>query len=359
MAAALPGEPPGVTSFVPKAYNTTKEGVLLKKYLVFLLIAALVCGSAAWCAPKVEKVRLSEVVRSVFYAPLYVAINKGFFKEQGIDIDLSTAWGTDKSAAALVSGSVDVSLMGPEGALYVYNQGAANYLVAFAQLTKGDGSFLMGRKPMPDFDWKDLRGKTIIGARKGGMPEMVLEYVLKQNGINIQKDVNILQNIQFTATSGAFQSGVGDYIALFEPTVSVLEKEGIAHVVASFRVASGVVPYTVFHARKDMITKKAGMLQRFTNAVYKGEIWVQNHSAAQIVENIQSFFPDTDKDIVARAVKRYQAQDTWNQNPILTKAAFSRLQDIIESAGELQKRVPYERMVNTKFAVQAIKDVQE
>lgn len=336
-----------------------KGGVSLKKYLILLLVVALGCGSAAWGAPKLEKVRISETVRSVFYAPMYVAINRGFFKDQGIDIDLSTAWGTDKSAAALVSGSVDFSLMGPEGAIYVYNQGAADYLVAFAQLTKGDGSFLLARKPMPDFDWKDVRGKTIIGGRKGGVPEMVMEYVLKQNGINIQKDVNILQNIQFTATAGAFQSGVGDYIELFEPTVSVLEKEGIGYVVASFRVAGGVVPYTVFHARRDLLAKKAGLVQRFTNAVYRGQIWVQNHSVAQIVDNIYNFFPDTDKDIVTRAVRRYLGQDTWSQNPILTKAAFNRLQDIIENAGELQKRVPYEKMVNTSFAMRAIKSVQE
>ncbi len=330
------------------------------KKLVLLLILVVALGSFGWAAPpKLEKVRLSEVVRSVFYAPMYVAINKGFFKEQGLDIDLSTAWGTDKGAAALVSGSVDVSLMGPEGAIYVYNQGAGNYLVAFAQLTKGDGSFLVARKAMPDFEWKDVKGKTIIGARKGGVPEMVLESILKQNNLGFPKDVNVLQNIEFTATAGAFKSGVGDFIALFEPTASLLEKEGVGHVVASLRADSGVLPYTVFHARKDTLTKKAALLQRFTNAVYKGQIWVQNHSVAQIVDSIGGYFPDVDKDILTRSVKRYQTYDTWAQNPVMTKTSFNRLQDIIESAGELQKRVPYERLVTPQFALQAIKEVQD
>ncbi len=331
----------------------------MKKGFGIVLAGLLIFGSIAWGAPSTNRVRLSEVVRSVFYAPMYVSIQKGFFKEQGIEIELSTAWGADKGAAALVSGSVEVGFFGPEAAVYVYNQGAVNYLVAFAQLTKGDGSFFMARKPMPDFDWKDVRGKTIIGGRKGGVPQMVMEYVLRQNGLNLEKDLNMLQNIQFTATAGAFQSGVGDFIQLFEPTVSVLEREGVGYVVASFRTAGGVVPYTVFHARRDFLSKNPKLLQRFTNAVYKGQIWVQNHSTAQIVETIAGFFPDMDRDILTRSVRRYKDQDSWSQNPILTKAAFTRLQDIIQSAGELDKRVPYEKMVNTQFAMQAVKDIQE
>ena len=331
----------------------------MKKFFFVLLVGLLVCTTLAWSAPTLEKVKLSETVRSVFYAPQYVAISQGFFKDVGMEIDLSTAWGSDKGAAALVSGSVDFGLIGPEAAVYVYNQGASNYLVAFAQLTKGDGSFLVARKPMPDFEWKDVKGKVIIGARKGGVPEMVLEYVLKENGLTPQKDVTVLQNIQFTATAGAFQSGTGDFLALFEPTVSVMEKEGIGYAVASFRVAAGVIPYTGYHARKDRLAKKPKLVQRFTNAVYRGQIWVQNHTVEQIAEAIKSFFPDIQKDILIKSVKRYQMQDTWAQNPILTKAAFNRLQAIIQTAGELEKIVPYEKMVNTQFAIQAIKDLQD
>lgn len=331
----------------------------MKKFWVLLLIGLILLGSSVGAAPKLEKVRLSEVVRSVFYAPQYVAINKGFFNDEGLEIELSTAWGADKGAAALVSGSVDIGFFGPEAAVYVYNQGAANYLVAFAQLTKGDGSFFLARKPMPNFEWKDVKGKDIIGSRPGGVPQLLLEHVLRANGINPLHDVNILKNIQFTATAGAFQSGLGDFIQLFEPTVSVLEREGIGYVVASFRVDGGVLPYTVYHVRQDLIKKNPKLIQRFTNAIYRGQIWVQNHSVAQIVETIAGFFPDNDKELLTRAVKRYQAQDTWAQNPILTKAAFDRLQEIIKEGGELKKKVPYEKMVTTKFAMEAVAKVQE
>ncbi len=332
---------------------------MLKRIIITGLLLLLIAGNIVWGVNRsLEKIRLSETVRSVFYAPQYVAINKGFFKDEGIGIELSTAWGSDKGAAALISGSVEFSLIGPEAAVYVYNQGAGDYLVAFAQLTKGDGSFLMARNPMPDFTWLDVKGKTIIGGRKGGVPEMVLEFVLRENGMTPEKDVNILKNIQFTATAGAFKSGVGDFVALFEPTVSVIEKEGFGFVVASYRVAAGVIPYTAYHARKNYLNKNPKMIQRFTNAVYRGQIWVQNHTAEQIADTVGNFFPDIERDILIRSIRRYQAQDTWAQNPILTKSAFNRLQEIIYSAGELSKKVPYEAMVNTKFAVQAIKDVQ-
>lgn len=331
----------------------------MRRLLFFLMFGLIVSGNMAWTAPKLEKVRLSEVVRSVFYAPQYVAISKGFFKDEGLDIELSTAWGADKGAAALVSGSVDIGFFGPEAAVYIYNQGAANYLIAFAQLTKGDGSFLLARHPMPNFEWKDVKGKTIIGGRKGGVPEMLLEHVLRENGIRPHLDVEILQNIQFTATAGAFKSGIGDFLQLFEPTVSVLEREGIGHVVASFRTAGGVLPYTVYHVRKDTLQKNPKMIQSFTNAIYRGQIWVQNQSVERIVTAIKDFFPDNDLDLLTRAVKRYKEQDTWAQNPVMTKAAFNRLQEIIYNAGELKKKVPYEKMVNTKFAMEAVKNIPE
>lgn len=332
----------------------------MKKTIIFFGLLFMILGSVS-CkqSPSVQKVKLSEVVRSVFYAPQYVAISQGFFKESGIEIELSTAWGADKGAAALVSGSVDIGFFGPEAAVYVYNRGARNHLVAFAQLTKGDGSFLMARKPMPDFQWSDVKGKAVIGGRKGGVPQMVMEYVLRKQGIDPHNDLNMIQNIQFTATAGAFKSGTGDFIQLFEPTVSVLEKEGVGYVVASFRVAGGVVPYTVYHARADFLKKHPDLIERFTQAIYKGQIWVQNHSAEEIAEAIQSFFPDIEMDILIRAMRRYQSQDTWAQNPIMTKAAFNHLQEIIYDAGELQKKVPYDKMVNTRFAVKAIQEVQQ
>lgn len=330
--------------------------MLLSGLLLVMILSGVSCQRGQGT---LERIRLSEVVRSVFYAPQYAAISQGFFEEYGIQIELSTAWGADKGAAALVSGSVDVGFFGPEAAVYVYNQGAKNYLIAFAQLTKGDGSFFIARRPIPDFEWEDVKNKAIVGGRKGGVPQMVMEYVLRKNGIDPARDVEMIQNIQFAATAGAFKSGTGDFIQLFEPTVSVLEKEGVGYEVASFRVAGGVVPYTVYHARADYLKHKPALLQRFTNAIYKGQIWVQNHSAEEIATAVRDFFPDIEPDILIRAMKRYQAQDTWSQNPILTKAAFNHLQQIIQEAGELSRIVPYEKLVDTNFAMNAIKEVQE
>lgn len=330
--------------------------IVLSGLLVIMLWSGVSCQRDR---EGLDRIRLSEVVRSVFYAPQYVAINQGFFEEYGIEIDLSTAWGADKGAAALISGSVEVGFFGPEAAVYVYNQGAKNYLIAFAQLTKGDGSFLVGRHPMPKFKWDDVRNKAIIGGRKGGVPQMVMEYVLRKNGIDPMQDLEMIQNIQFTATAGAFKSGTGDFIQLFEPTVSMFEKEGVGYEVASFRLAGGVVPYTVYHARADYLKHHSEILQRFTNAIYKGQIWVQNHSAQEIAAVIQDFFPDIETEILIRAMKRYQTQDTWSQNPILTKAAFNHLQAIIDEAGELGRIVPYEKLVDTNLAINAVKEVHE
>ncbi|HOJ77925.1 MAG TPA: ABC transporter substrate-binding protein [Bacillota bacterium] len=333
----------------------------MRRVLIGVLLSLVILTGVS-CSKEtsgVTSIKLSEVVRSVFYAPQYVAISQGFFEEEGLKIELSTAWGADKGAAALVSGSVDIGFFGPEAAVYVYNQGAEDYLVAFAQLTKGDGSFFMARQPMPDFKWEAVKNKVIIGSRPGGVPQMLLEHVLRKNNIKPGVDVNIIQNIQFTATAGAFKSGTGDFIQLFEPTVSALEKEGVGYVVASFRVEGGVIPYTAYHARKNYLKKNPEIIQRFTNAIYRGQIWVQNHSSEEIAEAIEEFFPDIEADILLMAIRRYKAQDTWSQNPIMTNTAFNHLQTIIQEAGELSKLVPYEKMVETKFAIQAIKDVSE
>ena len=323
--------------------------------VVFLSIHLFGLGSTA---EKVTTVRLSEVVRSVFYAPQYVAINKGFFAEEGLKINLSTAWGADKGAAALFSGSVDIGFFGPEAAIYVYDRGARRRLVAFAQLTKRDGSFFLAREPMPDFKWADVKGKVIVGGRPGGVPEMVMEYVLKANGVEPFTDVEIIRNLQFTATAGAFQSGIGDFIQLFEPTVSALERAGYGYVVASFGTAGGEVAYTAYHVRKDFLEKNGDLVQRFTNAIYKGQLWVQAHSVREIAEEIKGFFPDMDLDLILRAVQRYKDVDSWARTPVMTEEALNRLEDIMISAGELSRRVPYEELVDNRFALQAIREVK-
>ncbi len=323
----------------------------MKRLFVLLMILSLVFVIQA------EKIRLSEVVRSVFYAPQYVAIEKGFFAEEGLEIELSTAWGADKGAAATISGQVDIGFFGPEAGIYIYNEGATNHLVAFAQLTAMDGSFLVARDTKQEFKWTALKGKTVIGGRVGGVPEMTLEYVLKKYGYNLKKDVNVITNLAFTATAGAFQSGTGDYIALFEPTASLLEKEGMGKVVASLGVEGGPLPYTVYHVRLDYLKKNPTLIQHFTNAILKGQLWVATHSASDIAAVIIKYFPEIDIELLVQVVERYKSQNTWNPSLLMSKDSFDRLQTIMELAGELNKRAPYEKLVNNSFALKALETI--
>lgn len=327
--------------------------------LVLLFMAFLLTGCTRdkITDKKISKVRLSEVVHSVFYAPMYVALSKGFFTEEGLAIELSTGQGADKVMTALVSNSADIGLAGPEASIYVFNQGRDDYAMNFAQLTKRDGSFLVGRLPEPNFKWENIKGKTIIGGRPGGVPEMVLEYILKSHGLTPGKDVNVITNLQFTATAGAFKGGIGDYVALFEPTASMLEKEKAGFVIASIGKASGEVPYTVFMARKNYIADNPIVVQCFTNAIYKAQIWVNNQSSKEIAKAILPFFPATDIDILTRVVERYKTEDAWDINPILEDEALVHLEEIIQSAGELNNKINPNLLITRTFAQKAIENL--
>ena len=238
-------------------------------------------------------VRLSEVVRSIFYAPQYVALAQGFFEDEGLKIDLSTAWGADKGAAALISGACDIGFFGPEAAIYIFNQGAPDYLIGFAQLTQMDGSFFLARTGMPEpFSWEHVRGKTIVGARLGGVPEMVLEWVLKKHGIEPFKDVKIITSLAFAAAPGAFAAGIGDYIAQFEPAMTELEMAGQGKIVASMGVEGGEIMYTVYHVRRSQLVRDRDMLIRFTRALATGMKWVEDHTPAETGGD-PALFPDT------------------------------------------------------------------
>lgn len=323
----------------------------MKRLLIVLVLLSLTLAVQA------VKIRLSEVVRSVFYAPQYVAIEKGFFAEEGLEIELSTAWGADKGAAATIAGQVEIGFFGPEAGIYIYNQGATNHLVAFAQLTAMDGSFLVARNTKDNFDWSQIKGKTVIGGRPGGVPQMTLEYVLKKYGLKDKKDFNFVTNLAFTATAGAFSAGTGDFIALFEPTASKLEAQGIGKVVASLGVEGGPLPYTVYHARLDYLKKNPTIIQKFTNAIYKGQLWVATHNAEEIAKVIVKYFPEIDMKLLVKVVERYQNQNSWNPSLLLSKDAFERLQNIMEQAGELSKRASYEKIVDNSFALKALETV--
>ena len=260
---------------------------------------------------------------------------------------------------AVLSGQADIGFSGPEAAIYVYNEGKEDYAVVFAQLTKRDGSFLVGREPEPDFKWTNVRGKTIIGGRKGGVPEMTLEYVLKKYGMEPGKDVTVDTSVQFALMGGAFTGGSGDYVTLFEPVASTLEREGKGTIVASMGKDSGEIPYTAYYANKSYMKKNPGVMQKFTNAIYRGQIWVDSHTPQEVAEVLKPSFPDSDEELLAIVVKRYKEQDTWCTDPIMKKEWLDLLQEVMKTAGELDKVAPYEDLVDNTYAKKAMEKISK
>jgi len=323
--------------------------------LVALMLATLLLGCSHKEESKNTKVVLNEVAHSIFYAPMYIAIEEGYFLDEGIDLELVTGFGADKTMTAVLSGEADIGFMGSESSIYTYNEGATDYVVNFAQLTQRAGNFLVAKKAMPNFTWSDLEGSYVLGGRKGGMPQMVFEYILKQNGINPATDLKINQNIDFGSTAAAFAEGQGDFTVEFEPGATTLEKEGKGYVVASLGEDSGYVPYTAFCAKKSYIEKHGDIIQGFTNALQKGMDYVKKHTPKEIAEKIAPQFKETDIDTITTIVTRYYEQDTWKSDLIFSKESFELLQDILETADELSKRAPYEYLVTTKFAEKATK----
>lgn len=308
------------------------------------------CGSES---SGLTEVTLNEVAHSIFYAPMYVAIEKGYFEEEGIEINLVNGNGADKVMTALVAGEADIGFMGSEASIYVYQEGSQNYAVNFAQLTQRAGNFLVGREADESFSWEDLKGKTILGGRAGGMPEMIFEYILKQNGIDPENDLEIIQNIDFGVTAEAFASGTGDYTVEFEPFATSLEQSGNGYVLASLGVDSGYVPYTCFCALEDYIDENPEIIQGFTNAIQKGLNYVSGHTPEEIAQVIAPQFEETDYDALVTIIQRYYEQDTWKTDTIFTEEAFNLLQDILDEAGELTAPVDYETLVNTQFSQKA------
>ena len=303
---------------------------------------------------KLTKVTLNEVAHSIFYAPQYVAIEEGYFKDEGLDLTLVTGFGADKTMTAVISGEADIGFMGAEASVYAYQEGATDAVVNFAQLTQRAGNFLVAREEMPDFKWEDLKDKKVLGGRKGGMPEMVFEYILRKNGLDPQKDLTIDQSIDFGYTAAAFTGDTSaDFTVEFEPSATALEKEGAGYVVASLGVDSGYVPYTSYSAKTSYMEKNPEIIQKFTNALQKGMEYVQSHMPEEIAKVIAPQFAETDLDTVTAIVKRYYDQDTWKSNLIFEKESFELLEDILEDSGELSERVSYEDLVTTKYAREA------
>lgn len=335
-----------------------------KKYIaaaLAVLLAAAALPVTAFAEEKEKenkepvKITLNEVAHSIFYAPQYVAVEEGYFEEEGLDLTLVTGFGADKVMAAVLSGDAEIGFMGAEASVYAFQEGANDPVVNFAQLTQRAGNFLVAREEMPDFKWEDLKGKNVLGGRKGGMPEMVFEYILKKQGIDPEKDLKINQSIDFGSTAAAFSGGLGDFSVEFEPSATALEKEGAGYVVASLGVDSGYVPYTSYCAKSSYMEENPEVMQKFTNALQKGMDYVQSHTPEEIAKVIAPQFSETDLETITTIVKRYHEQDTWKENLIFEKESFELLQDILEDAGELNQRVKYENLVTTEYAEKAEK----
>ena len=330
-----------------------KQGKFMVGLMAFGVISLFAgCGEKE---DEMTKVTLNEVAHSIFYAPQYVALENGYFTQEGIDLELVTGYGADKTMAAVISGDAQIGFMGAEAYVYAYLEGANDPVVNFAQGTQRAGNFLVAREEMADFQWSDLKEKEVLGGRKGGMPEMVFEYILKQNGLDPMKDLSIDQSIDFGSTAAAFSGGKGEFTVEFEPAATTLEKNGDGYVVASLGVDSGYVPYTSYSAKTSYIEKHPEIIQAFTDGLQKGVDYVNSHTAEEIAKVIQPQFKENDLDTITTIVERYQSQDTWKENLVFEKESFELLQDILESAGELEERADYDDLVTTVYAKEAMK----
>ena len=319
----------------------------------FMALACLSGCKGSSGQAQLTPVTLSEVTHSIFYAPQYAAIELGYFEDQGIDLTLVNGAGADKVMTSLISGDADIGFMGSEASIYTYANGSADYAVNFAQLTQRAGNFLVSRSPAPDFRWEDLKGTYVLGGRAGGMPQMVFEYILKKNGIDPKNDLTIDQSISFGLTAAAFPSSQADYTVEFEPFATSLEMEGKGYVVASLGTDSGYVPYTAYSAKKSFMEENPELIQAFTNAIQQGLEYVNSHSAEEIAKTIQPQFKETPLENITAIIQRYKAQDTWKGDTIFEESSFNLLQNILEEAGELPERVPYEDLVTTQFSKKA------
>ncbi|MFJ5965345.1 ABC transporter substrate-binding protein [Bacillus sp. NPDC093026] len=322
----------------------------IKVRLAFIFIVLLFIPFVACQKEQEQTVQVAEVTHSVFYAPLYVALSKEFFQEEQLDVVVKTTWGGDKTMTALLSGGANIALTGSESSIYVESQGSKDSVINFAQLTQTDGTFLVSKEKVTHFSWDMLKGKEFLGQRKGGMPQMVGEYVLKKEGIDTKKDVRMIQNIDFANISGAFSSGTGDFVQLFEPAASLIEKEGKGYIIASFGEASGKVPYTTFMAKKSYLEENKETAEAFTRAIYKAQQWVETKSPEEIAKTIQSHFPDTELDILTTAIKRYKQQQSYATNPLLNEKEWNKLQEIMKASGELPQYIPYKQLVDPSIA---------
>ncbi len=335
--------------------------LFMRKLVALIGVVALLVVGFVGCGKtegELQKVRVCEVTHSIFYAPQYAAMALGYFAEEGLDIELSNGQGADAVMAAVLSGNIDIGFAGPEASIYVYNEGKEDYTQVFAQVTQRDGSFLVAREQDTAFTWDKVKGKVVLPGRKGGVPYMALEHVLRQCGVDPAKDTTLDNSVQYSMMTAAFTGGTGDYVTAFEPTASMLQQQGQGYIVASVGAAAGEIPYTAYFAKKSYIAENADLVQRFTNALYRGQRWVATHSAEEIAKTVADQFPDTSLTLLTAAVESYQSIDAWNATPVMGKEGFDRLQAVMTEAGELVKTADYDKVVNNTFAEKAVATVK-
>ena len=319
----------------------------MKKIIISLIVLGiLITGLLTFNKKeeKITKIKIGEVTHSIFYAPMYVSDKLGYFKDEGLDVEILLTSGADKVTSAVISGDVQIGFCGSESTIYVYNQKEKDYLINFAGLTKKDGSFLVSRDKTKKFNIKDLKGKHIIAGREGGMPAMTLEYALNKNGIKTE-ELNFDTSIDFASTTGAFIGGTGDYVSLFEPTASEIEEKGYGKIVASVGELGGEVPYTSYIAKKSYIENNKDIIKKFTRAIQKGLDYVKNHTDKEVAEAIKEHFPDTKVTDIEKIVNKYRKIDAWKDNTKITKKQFDHIQEIVKNAGKLDKKAPYSKLV--------------
>lgn len=327
----------------------------MKKIIISFICVLVIVIMGIIVIPRNKKsdlkhIKVAEVTHSIFYAPQYVAHALGYFKDEGLDVEIMLVPGADKVTAAVLSGDVQIGFCGSEATIYIYNGGEKDYLKTFAGLTKRDGSFLVSREKYDNFTLNDLKGKYVIGGRKGGMPEMTFEYTLKENGINPKEDLTIDTSIAFASMGGAFIGGIGDFVTLFEPNALQIESQGYGYVVASIGELGGVVPYTAYNAKKSFIENNPDAIKGFTNAIQKGLDYVHEHTDEEVASVILSYFPDTSLNDLTKIVKRYRDNDSWFKTTFISEDDFNHIQDIMKSAGELEEFAPYKDLVDNSFS---------
>jgi len=327
----------------------------MRKFLIALLcVLFAVPFSIVGCSDENNnKIRLSEVTHSIFYAPLYIAINKGYFEEYDIEIELSNGGGADKCMTALVSKSADIALMGPEATIYVANQGKQDMPVVFGQLTKRDGSFLIGRELVNNFTWDVLANKEILGGRQGGVPAMTLEYAIEKNNV---QNCTIRYDVAFDNLTSAFIGGTGDFVTAFEPAASAIVEAGKGHILASIGAETGEIPYTAFTANTSYINENKETIKNFLRAIMKGYNFLVSSNINDIVDALRPSFEGTSDASIKKSIEAYIAIDSWNSTPVMTEVAYNNLIRIMKNAGSLTDDVPFSSVVNNSYALEVLNE---